>query len=57
MLIKRARLLADAGEKGMSKQTRAGLEALRAECQRMNARTRCACSGVSEAALQPVATA
>ncbi len=37
MLIKRARLLADAGEKGMSKQTRAGLEALRAECQRMSA--------------------
>ena len=39
MLIKRARLLADAGEKGMSKATRAGLEAVRAECQRMNART------------------
>ena len=39
MLIKRARLLADAGEKGVSKQTRAGLEAVRAECQRMNART------------------
>jgi hypothetical protein len=39
MLIKRARLLADAGEKGMSKQTRTGLEAVRAECQRMNART------------------
>ena len=37
LLIKRARLLADAGEKGMSKQTRAGLEALRAECQRMSA--------------------
>jgi tetratricopeptide (TPR) repeat protein len=39
MLIKRARLLADAGEKGMSKQTRAGLEALRTECQRMSANT------------------
>jgi DNA-binding SARP family transcriptional activator len=39
MLIKRARLLADAGEKGMSKHTRAGLEALRAECQRMSANT------------------
>jgi tetratricopeptide (TPR) repeat protein len=39
MLIKRARLLADAGENGMSKQTRAGLESVRAECQRMNART------------------
>ena len=38
MLIKRARLLADAGEKGMSTQTRAGLEALRTECQRMSAR-------------------
>jgi DNA-binding SARP family transcriptional activator/class 3 adenylate cyclase len=38
MLIKRARLLADAGEKGMSKQTRAELEAVREECQRMNAR-------------------
>jgi hypothetical protein len=39
MLIKRARLLADAGEKGVSKQTRAGLEAVKVECQRMNART------------------
>ena len=37
MLIKRARLLADAGANGMSKQTRAGLEALRTECQRMSA--------------------
>ena len=37
MLIKRARLLADAGEKGLNKQTRAGLESLRKECQRMNA--------------------
>jgi hypothetical protein len=37
MLIKRARLLADVGEKGMSKQTRAGLESVREECRRMNA--------------------
>jgi hypothetical protein len=37
MLIKRGRLLADAGEKGMSKQTRAGLEAVRTECKRMSA--------------------
>jgi DNA-binding SARP family transcriptional activator len=37
MLIKRARLLADAGEKGMSKQTRAGLAAVQAECRRMSA--------------------
>ncbi|HKU12762.1 MAG TPA: AAA family ATPase [Steroidobacteraceae bacterium] len=37
MLIKRARLLADAGEKGTSKQTRAGLESLQEECQRMKA--------------------
>ena len=37
MLIKRARLLTAAGEKGISKQTRAGLETLRAECQRMSA--------------------
>jgi hypothetical protein len=36
MLIKRARLLADAGEKGMSKPTRAGLEALREDCRRMS---------------------
>jgi len=37
MLIRRARLLADAGEKGMGKQTRAGLEAVREECRRMKA--------------------
>jgi hypothetical protein len=37
MLIKRARLLADAGANGMSKATRASLESLRTECQRMNA--------------------
>jgi tetratricopeptide (TPR) repeat protein len=37
--IKRARLLADVGETGMSKPTRASLEALRTECQRMNAGT------------------
>jgi hypothetical protein len=39
LLIKRARLLADVGEKGMRKASRADLEALLAECQRMNART------------------
>jgi hypothetical protein len=37
MLIRRARLLADAGEKGLNKQTRAGLDVLRTECARMNA--------------------
>ena len=37
MLIKRARLLADVGEKGMSKPTRTGLEKVREECKRMNA--------------------
>ena len=40
MLIKRARLLADAGEKGMSKQTRAGLEALRSGVSAHEARAR-----------------
>jgi tetratricopeptide (TPR) repeat protein len=39
ILIKRARLLADVGESGMKKPTRTSLEALRAECQRMNAGT------------------
>ncbi len=39
MLIKRARLLADVGESGMKKGSRATLETLRAECQRMNAGT------------------
>jgi len=39
MLIKRARLLADVGENGIKKASRAGLETLRAECQRMNAAT------------------
>jgi len=39
ILIKRARLLADVGESGMKKPTRASLETLRAECQRMNAGT------------------
>ena len=39
ILIKRARLLADVGESGLKKATRANLEALRAECQRMNAGT------------------
>ena len=39
MLIKRARLLADVGANGMSKQTRASLEALRTECQRMKGNT------------------
>jgi hypothetical protein len=37
MLIKRARLLADAGANGMSNQTRAQLEALRAQCKGMEA--------------------
>jgi tetratricopeptide (TPR) repeat protein len=39
LLIKRARLLADVGEGGMKKASRAALEALRSECQRMNAGT------------------
>ncbi|HEY7641306.1 MAG TPA: BTAD domain-containing putative transcriptional regulator [Steroidobacteraceae bacterium] len=39
MLIKRARVLADAGSNGMSSATRASLEALRTECQRMETRT------------------
>lgn len=39
ILIKRARLLADAGESGMKQATRAGLEALKTECQRMSAGT------------------
>jgi hypothetical protein len=39
ILIKRARLLADVGESGMKKASRTSLETLRAECQRMNART------------------
>ena len=39
MVIKRARLLADVGEKGMNKTTRANLESLRTDCQRMNAVT------------------
>ena len=37
MLIKRARLLADIGASGMNTRTRAGLETLRTECQRMSA--------------------
>lgn len=39
MLIKRAQLLADAGDDGMSKKTRDGLEALRVECRRLNAQS------------------
>ena len=39
MLIKRARLLAEVGAKGMSEATRAKLQALRAECQRMGGKT------------------
>jgi tetratricopeptide (TPR) repeat protein len=39
MLIKRARLLADVGANGMSKDSRAKLEALRTECQRMGGNT------------------
>jgi hypothetical protein len=39
VLIKRARLLADAGESGMKKATRTALETLRAECRKMDAGT------------------
>jgi hypothetical protein len=37
MLIKRAQLLADAGESSRNETTRKQLEALRTECRRMNA--------------------
>jgi hypothetical protein len=37
MLIKRARLLADVGEQGMNKKTRAGLEGVREECRQLSA--------------------
>jgi hypothetical protein len=37
MLINRARLLARVGANGMDSEARAGLEALRLDCQRMNA--------------------
>jgi hypothetical protein len=39
MLITRARLLADVGANGMSKQARTSLEALKTECQRMSGNT------------------